>query len=166
MITWVSSGLKKIHILIHSKYKYLHVKIASLAKLKSCITVGPISLMAIVWPCIISVECNLYYMYIVFSAFFSPPISQVVKFGKPTWTRLVMAVMDKAGGNNPVLAKKIAREYQVAPGNHISISLIPGHEVIVAEHLSARHLILQYSLATRMSVTHWNAIITVGISIT
>ena len=31
---------------IFSKYKYLHVKIASLANVKSPITVGPISLMA------------------------------------------------------------------------------------------------------------------------
>ena len=41
VITQVSSGLKK-HILIFSKYKYLHVKIASLANVKSCVTVGPI----------------------------------------------------------------------------------------------------------------------------
>ena len=42
VITQVSSGLKKSHILIFSKYKYLHVKIASLANVKSCVTVGPI----------------------------------------------------------------------------------------------------------------------------
>ena len=35
----VSSGLKKI---AHSHHKYLHVKIASLANVKSCVTVGPI----------------------------------------------------------------------------------------------------------------------------
>ena len=53
IITRVSSGLKKkLHMLIFSKYKYLHVKIASLANVKSCVTVGPISLMANVWPCI------------------------------------------------------------------------------------------------------------------
>ena len=34
-------------MLIFSKYKYLHVKIASLANLKSCVTVGPIS------PCVL-----------------------------------------------------------------------------------------------------------------
>ena len=39
VITKVSSGLKKLHILIFSKYKYLHVKIASLANVKSCVTV-------------------------------------------------------------------------------------------------------------------------------
>ena len=33
---------KKSHILIFSKYKYFHVKIASLANVKSCVTVGPI----------------------------------------------------------------------------------------------------------------------------
>jgi len=33
-------------MLIFSKYKYLHVKIASLANVKPYITVGPISLMA------------------------------------------------------------------------------------------------------------------------
>ena len=43
IITQVSSGLKKkIHIPIFSKYKYLHVKIASLANVKSCVTIGPI----------------------------------------------------------------------------------------------------------------------------
>ena len=45
VITQVSSGLKKSHILIFSKYKYLHVKIASLANVKSCVTVGPNALM-------------------------------------------------------------------------------------------------------------------------
>ena len=39
VITQISSGLEKSHILI---YKYLHVKIASLANVKSCVTVGPI----------------------------------------------------------------------------------------------------------------------------
>ena len=42
VITQVSSGLKKLYILIFSKYKYLHVKIASLANVKSCVTIGPI----------------------------------------------------------------------------------------------------------------------------
>ena len=42
VITQVSSGLKKFHILIFSKYKYLHVKIASLANVQSCVTIGPI----------------------------------------------------------------------------------------------------------------------------
>jgi len=42
VITQVSSGLKKLHILIFNKYKYLHVKIASLANVKSCVTIGPI----------------------------------------------------------------------------------------------------------------------------
>ena len=40
VITQVSSGLKKVaysHL-----YKYLHVKIASLANVKSCVTVGPL----------------------------------------------------------------------------------------------------------------------------
>ena len=40
VITQVSSGLKKSHILIFSKYKYLYVKIASLANVKSCVTIG------------------------------------------------------------------------------------------------------------------------------
>ena len=34
----------------------LHVKIASLAHVKSCVTVGPVSLMANVWPCIVPVD--------------------------------------------------------------------------------------------------------------
>ena len=56
IITRVSSGLKKkSHMLIFSKYK-LHVKIASLANVKSCVTVGPISLMANIWPCIVPVD--------------------------------------------------------------------------------------------------------------
>ena len=42
IITRVSSGLKKSQMLIFSKYKYLHVKIASLANVKSCVTVGPV----------------------------------------------------------------------------------------------------------------------------
>ena len=54
--TQVSSGLKKSHILVFSKYKYLHVKIASLADVKSCVTVGPILLMANVWSCIVPVD--------------------------------------------------------------------------------------------------------------
>ena len=41
VITQVSKWLKKSHILIFSKYKYLHVKIASLANIKSCVTIGP-----------------------------------------------------------------------------------------------------------------------------
>ena len=57
IITGVSSVLKKkSQMLIFSKYKYLHVKIASLANVKSCVTVGPISLMANVWPCIVPVD--------------------------------------------------------------------------------------------------------------
>ena len=40
--TQVSNGLKKFHILIFSKYKYLHFKIASLANVQSCVTIGPI----------------------------------------------------------------------------------------------------------------------------
>ena len=40
IITRVSSDLKKSQMLIFSKYKYLHVKIASLADVKSCVTVG------------------------------------------------------------------------------------------------------------------------------
>ena len=53
IITRVSSGFKKIADVIFSKYKYLHVKIASLANVKSCVTVGPISLVANVWSCIV-----------------------------------------------------------------------------------------------------------------
>ena len=32
----------EMHMFIFSKYKYLHVKIASLANVKSCVPVGPI----------------------------------------------------------------------------------------------------------------------------
>ena len=54
-ITQVSSGLKKLYILIFSKYRYFHVKIASLANVQSCVTIG---LMSNVLPCIVS----LYYL--------------------------------------------------------------------------------------------------------
>ena len=40
IITRVSRGFKKFHILIFSKYKYLHVKIASLANIKFRVTIG------------------------------------------------------------------------------------------------------------------------------
>jgi len=36
---------------------------------------------------------------------------QVERFGKPTWRRLVEAVEDPVGGNNPTLAQTIARKY-------------------------------------------------------
>ena len=39
------------------------------------------------------------------------PLTQVEKFKKPTWRRLVEAVEDKEGGNNPALAQKLAREH-------------------------------------------------------
>ena len=39
--------------LVCAPHKYLHVKIASSANVKSCVTVGPISLMINVWPCIV-----------------------------------------------------------------------------------------------------------------
>ena len=48
----------------------------------------------------------------------SSSIAQVGKFGKLTWRRLVEAVKDKGGGNNPALAENIAREHP-APGKHI-----------------------------------------------
>ena len=42
IITQVSSGFKKkLHMLKFCKYKYLYAKIASLAIVKSCVTVGP-----------------------------------------------------------------------------------------------------------------------------
>ena len=45
------------------------------------------------------------------------------KFGEPTWERLVEAVKDDVGGNNPALAKTIANkpanEPANEPGNHI-----------------------------------------------
>ena len=41
----------------------------------------------------------------------SLPISQVEKFGKPTWKSLAKAVEDKVGGNNSAMAQKIAREH-------------------------------------------------------
>ena len=43
--------------------------------------------------------------------FLSSPFSQVERFGKPTWRRLVEAVQDPAGGNNLALAQKIAQDH-------------------------------------------------------
>ena len=40
IIAQVSSGFKKLYMLTFSKYKYFHVKIASLAVVKSCVTIG------------------------------------------------------------------------------------------------------------------------------
>ena len=45
------------------------------------------------------------------------PINQVVKFGKPTWRRLVVAVEGAAGGDNPALAETIATEHPGVPGS-------------------------------------------------
>ena len=45
--------------------------------------------------------------------------TQVDKFGKPTWRRLVEAVEDKVGGNNRALAQTIAREHPGTPGKNI-----------------------------------------------
>ena len=46
VITQVSSGLKILHTLIFSKYKYYHVEKASLANVHSYVTIAPI-----VWRC-------------------------------------------------------------------------------------------------------------------
>ena len=61
VITQVSSGFKKtphskLYILIFSKYEYLHVRIASLVNVQSCVIIHDRSnlLMANVWPCIVS----------------------------------------------------------------------------------------------------------------
>lgn len=55
--------------------------------------------------------------------------SQVKKFGKPTWRKLVEAVEDKVGGDNPALAQTIAEEH---PGNHIysSLATYVGNELV------------------------------------
>ena len=50
VITQVNDGFKKLLILIFRNYKHLHVKIASLANVQSCITIVN------VWPCIVSVD--------------------------------------------------------------------------------------------------------------
>ena len=66
--------------------------------------------------------------------------SQVKKFGKPTWRKLVEAVEDKVGGDNPALAQTIAEEHPGAPGNHICSSLATylatyvGDELVWALH--------------------------------
>ena len=47
------------------------------------------------------------------------PFLKVEKFRKPTWERLVEAVKDDTGGNNPALAQKIAKDHPGEPGNLI-----------------------------------------------
>ena len=55
-------------------------------------------------------ESGKYNMYMA-SVCCSLSIPQVEKFGMPTWKRLVEAVGDKMGGNNPALALTIAKEH-------------------------------------------------------
>ena len=45
------------------------------------------------------------------------------KFGKPTWRRLLEAVEDNVGGNNPAMAQTIAADHPGAPGNHLQQSV-------------------------------------------
>ena len=52
IMTRVSSGLKKSHMLTNIST----FMIVSLANVKSCVTMGPISLLANVWPCIVPVD--------------------------------------------------------------------------------------------------------------
>ena len=56
-----------------------------------------------------------------------PPINQVERFGKPTWRRLVEAVEDCVGGNNPTLAQTVAGDHPGASGNHLYNSLLQAH---------------------------------------
>ena len=61
--------------------------------------------------------CSLFVFYS------SPPMySQVERFGKPTWRRLVEAVKDDMGGSNPALAQAIAKHHQVC--NHIHYQVL------------------------------------------
>ena len=56
------------------------------------------------------------YMFVHFfsSSSSSSFVSQVERFGEPTWRRLVEAVEDEVGGNNHSLAQKIARQHPVS----------------------------------------------------
>ena len=47
------------------------------------------------------------------------PISQVKKYGKPTWRKLVEAVQNKVGGYNHALAQKIAAEHPGVPSKNV-----------------------------------------------
>lgn len=50
--------------------------------------------------------------------FFIP--TQVDRFGKPTWRRLVEAVKDNVGGKNPALAHTIASKHLTScPGSFL-----------------------------------------------
>ena len=59
------------------------------------------------------------YVIVVFPIPHPPLIHKVKNFGKPTWRRLVGAVEDDAGGNNPAPAQTIARDRPGEPGNLI-----------------------------------------------
>lgn len=48
----------------------------------------------------------------------SLPNSQVERFGRPTRRRLVEAIENHTGGNNPALAYEIARKYPCVYSNH------------------------------------------------
>ena len=50
------SSFKKFNFQKFMKYNYLNAKVASLATIKSCVTVGLICWMANVWPCAIVVD--------------------------------------------------------------------------------------------------------------
>ena len=68
----------------------------------------------------------------------SLPISQVERFGKPTWKRLVKAVEDKVGGNNPALAQTIARDHIYQSGT----TCVKEHEFCI---FGSQHIAQQIS---------------------
>ena len=84
----------------------------------------------------------------------SLPINQVERFGKPTWRRLVEAVEDPVGGNDPALALTIARDHPCTPGNHVYSIVLQAHiephmcELLYVHNL---HFCMVYSIAHRSS---------------
>ena len=54
---------------------------------------------------------EMVYIYNVVCVCLPSSSSQVERFGKPTWRRLVEAVEDHVGGNNSALAQTIAAEH-------------------------------------------------------
>ena len=68
----------KNHILIFSRYKYLYVKIDSLANVKSCVTVGMFGPVQFQWITSPATDCSLQVIVTVTVASSSPKASWVV----------------------------------------------------------------------------------------
>ena len=86
----------------------------------------------------------------------SPPINQVKRFGKPTWRRLVEAVEDKVGGNNPALAQKIAGDHPSAPG--IAISIVVCYQPMQIKCATHMHNLCLWYISQHMDLILFNVL--------